>query len=93
MVNWKTRTGGISLMTFVILTWVTLHKPVTEFHVEGETFLDISTEVSFSNPSDILQKSHTKHIIHNESWAVMLCDVEPGPNRLSMSNRAKLTAS
>ena len=79
MVNWKTRAGGtcISLMTVVILTWVTLCKPITEFHVEGETFPDISTKVSFDNPPDIPQKLHIKHIIHNESWAVMLCDVKP----------------
>ena len=95
MVNWKTRAGGtcISLMTVVILTWVTLCKPITEFHVEGETFPDISTKVSFDNPSDIPQKLRIKHIIHNESWAVMLCDVKPEPNRLSTSNTPKLTAS
>ena len=68
-------------------------KPITEFHVEGETFPDISTKVSFDNPSDIPQKLHIKHIIHNESWAVMLCDVKPEPNRLSMSNTLKLAVS
>ena len=97
MVNWKTRAGGtcISLMTVVILTWcmVTWCKPITEFRVEGETFPDICTKVSFGNPSDIPQKLHIKHIIHDKSWAVMLCDVKPEPNRLSMSNTPKRTVS
>ena len=67
--------GGISLMTVVILKWVTLHKPITEFHVEGETFPDISTKVSFGNPPDIPQNyiSNTLFIMKvGQSCCVML---------------------